>query len=104
MSRKRHPRSKDASFLRQLHPYQVEIVDWLTRIAKNKPGYTAYLHNAYHSPASWADHRGSRTFGFDTEEEALRFNRDMKGVLLFTTFDQFVDKWVENAMKQEQDA
>lgn len=78
----RHRRYKEADFLRAQYPYQVEITDWLARIATRRGTYLHNLHVTYGSPASWADHEGARTFGFDTEEAAQRFVDEQGGTMV----------------------
>lgn len=75
----RHRRYSEADFLRQQYDYQVEIIDWLVRIATRRGTYLNNLHVHYGSPASWADHEGARTFGFNTKEEAQRFLDEQGG-------------------------
>lgn len=81
--RKRHPRHADVQFLRDLHPYQVEVVDWLVRTV-SRPGLVERFHTLYRSPASWCDHVGARTFGFATEQDAMEFAEQQNAVPLFT--------------------
>lgn len=89
---KKHPRYDDAEFLRLQFPYQVEIEDWAARRITRKSAYLSNLHREYNSPASWADHEGARTFGFDGEDTAQRFLNEQGGTRLWRTFGEYVDQ------------
>lgn len=75
----RHRRYSEADFLRAQYPYQVEIIDYLTRMVARTRNYLDTLHREYESPASWCDHEGARTFGFNTEAAARRFVDEQGG-------------------------
>ncbi len=78
----RHRRYSEADFLRVQFPFHVEIEDWAARTITRSTPYLSNIHTIYSSPASWADHEGARTFGFNTEEAAQHFIDEQGGTMV----------------------
>ena len=81
---KRHPRYYEAAAYRISHPNQVELLDFMLKVASSPPRLVERMHADYPGSASWCDHVGTRTFGFADKASAEKFQSQYGGEIVRT--------------------